>query len=126
MNDRKTTNILLLVIVIPLIFYLLKILSFILIPLVSSMFIALLFLPLMRWLTKRKIPNFISIIIVLLIFTGAFLIGGEIIKLASKEIVQTQDAFLVKAQVKITDLVLLIEDFLGIQYIKEGNLIIHL
>ncbi|SNR39683.1 AI-2E family transporter [Lutibacter flavus] len=123
MNERRTTNILLLIIVIPLIFYLLKILSFILIPLVSSLFIALLFLPLMRWLTKRKIPNFISIIIILLIFIGAFLIGGEIIKLASKEIVQTQDAFLVKAQAKITDLAHLIEDFLGVQYIKEGNLI---
>lgn len=123
MNERKTTNVLLLIIVIPLIFYLLKILSFILIPLVSSLFIALLFLPLMRWLTKRKVPNFISIVIILLIFVGAFLIGGEIIKLASKEIVQTQDAFLIKAQAKFTDLVYIIEDFLGIQYVKEGNLI---
>jgi len=123
MNDRKTTNALLLIIVIPLIFYLLKILSFILIPLVSSLFIALLFLPLMRWLTKRKIPNFISIIIILLIFIGAFLIGAEIIKLASKEIIQTQDAFLVKAQTKFTDLVLYIEGFLGIEYVKEGNFI---
>tara|TARA_R110001583_G_scaffold5921_11_gene31248 strand:+ start:2066 stop:3097 length:1032 start_codon:yes stop_codon:yes gene_type:complete len=123
MNERKTTNVLLLIIVIPVIFYLLKILSFILIPLVSSLFIALLFLPLMRWLTKRKIPNFISIIIILLIFIGAFLIGVEIIKLASKEIVQTQDAFLVKAQTKFTELVHLIENLLGIQYTQEGNLL---
>jgi len=123
MNERRTTNILLLVIVIPFIFYLLKILSFILIPLVASLFIALLFLPLMRWLTKRKIPNFISIIIVLLIFTGALLIGGEIIKLASKEIVQTQEAFSTKAQLKLTDLVYAIEDFLGIQYMNDGNLL---
>jgi predicted PurR-regulated permease PerM len=77
----------------------------------------------MRWLTKRKVPNFISIIIILLIFIGAFLIGGEIIKLASKEIVQTQDAFLVKAQAKFTDLVHIVEDFLGIQYMQDGNLI---
>lgn len=123
MNERKTTNILLLIIVVPLIFYLLKILGFILIPLVSSLFIALLFLPLMRWLTKRKIPNFISIILVLLIFISTFLIGGEIIKLASREIVQTQDAFLIKAQVKISDLVHVIDDFLGIKYASDGNFI---
>jgi len=123
MNERKTTNILLLIIVVPLIFYLLKILGFILIPLVSSLFIALLFLPLMRWLTKRKIPNFISIIIVLFIFIGTFLIGGEIIKLASREIVQTQDAFLIKAQVKISDLVHVIDDFLGLKYTNDGNFI---
>jgi len=123
MNERKTTNILLVIIVVPLIFYLLKILSFILIPLVSSLFIALLFLPLMRWLTKRKIPNFISIIVVLLIFIGTFLIGGEIIKLASREIVQTQDAFVMKAHVKISDLVHVIDDFLGLEYTNDGNLL---
>jgi len=123
MNERRTTNILLVIIVVPLIFYLLKILGFILIPLVSSLFIALLFLPLMRWLTKRKIPNFISIIIVLLIFIGTFLIGGEIIKLASREIVQTQDAFTIKAQVKISDLVHVINDFLGLEYTNDGNII---
>ncbi|MDP3312800.1 AI-2E family transporter [Lutibacter sp.] len=123
MNERKTTNILLLVIVVPFIFYLLKILSFILIPLVASLFIALLFLPLMRWLTKRKIPNFLSIIVVVLIFIGALLIGGEIIKLASREIIQTQDAFLIKAQTKLTDLVYVIEDFLGMQFMNDGNLL---
>ena len=123
MNERRTTNILLVIIVVPLIFYLLKILGFILIPLVSSLFIALLFLPLMRWLTKRKIPNFISIIIVLLIFIGTFLIGGEIIKLASREIIQTQDAFVIKAQVKITDLIHVINDFLGLEYTNDGNII---
>jgi len=121
MNERKTTNILLLAIVVPLIFYLLKILSFILIPLISSLFIALLFLPLMRWLTKRKIPNFLSIIIVLSIFAVSFLLGAEIIKLAGREIVQTQDAFLAKAQIKLTDLTFLIEDSLGIQLLNDGN-----
>ncbi|WP_240665680.1 AI-2E family transporter [Lutibacter sp. HS1-25] len=95
--------------------------SFILIPLISSLFIALLFLPLMRWLTKRNIPNFLSIIIVLSIFAVSFLLGAEIIKLAGREIVQTQDAFLAKAQIKLTDLTFLIEDSLGIQLLNDGN-----
>ena len=86
MNERRTTNILLLIIVVPIIFYMLKILDFILIPIVASLFIALLFLPLMRWLTKKNIPNSLSIIIVLFIFIASFLLGGEIIKLTSKEI----------------------------------------
>ena len=123
MNERRTTNILLLIIVIPVIFYLLKILNFILIPLVASLFIALLFLPLMRWLSKKKIPNSLSIIIVLLIFVASFLVGGEIIKLASKEIMLTQGAFMAKAQVKLTDLAFTIEDFLGFQFMEDGNLL---
>lgn len=122
MNERRTTNILLLIIVVPIIFYMLKILDFILIPIVASLFIALLFLPLMRWLTKKNIPNSLSIIIVLFIFIASFLLGGEIIKLASKEIMQTQDAFVAKAQIKITDLAYTIEDFLGFKLTEDGNL----
>lgn len=67
MNERKTTNLLLLMLVIPLVFYLLKTLSFIFVPLISAMFITLLFLPLMRWLKKRGIPQIINIFIVIII-----------------------------------------------------------
>lgn len=93
MEDKKTTNILLLIIVIPFIFYLLKMLSFIFIPLVASMFIALLFLPLMRWFNKRRVPKFISIFVVILIFGILFKIGGELVKLSSKEILATDEFF---------------------------------
>ena len=79
MDKLRTTNILLLVIVVPLIFYLLKILSFIFIPLVFSMFIALLFLPIMRWLGKKNIPKPISILIVVLIIAAGMKIGVELI-----------------------------------------------
>ena len=90
LDQRRTTNILLLIIVIPLVFYLLKILSFIFIPLIFSMFIALLFLPLMRWLGRRKIPKFISIIIVLLLVAGGLKLGIELVQLSSKEILATK------------------------------------
>ena len=103
MNDLKTTNILLLIIVIPLVFYLLKILSFIFIPLVLAMFIALLFLPLIRWLKKRRIPNFIRVFIVVLIFAGIFKMGGQLIKISSKEIRTTDQVFFKKAETKIVD-----------------------
>jgi predicted PurR-regulated permease PerM len=75
LNQTRTTNILLMIIVVPLVFYLLKILSFIFIPLVFSMFIALLFLPLMRWLGKHKVPKVASIIIVVLLIVGGLKIG---------------------------------------------------
>ena len=58
MRELRTTNILLLIIVIPLVVYLLQILSFIFVPLVFAMFITLLFLPVMRWLHKYKVPKF--------------------------------------------------------------------
>ena len=67
MKDMTLTNKLLLVMVVPLVFYLLKVLSFIFIPLVASMFIALLFLPLMRRLKRKNVSNSVSIVIVVAI-----------------------------------------------------------
>jgi predicted PurR-regulated permease PerM len=121
MKDTKTTNILLLIIVIPFIFYLLKILSFIFVPLVASMFIALLFLPLMRWFNRRKVPKFISIFVVILIFAGIFKIGGELVKLSSREILATETVFLEKAETKVSNLMTSIEQFFGIEYFNESE-----
>ncbi len=101
MNELRTTNKLLLIIVIPLVFYLLKLLSFIFIPLIFSMFIALLFLPIMRWLNKKNVSKPISIFIVILIFIGALKIGGELIQLTSKEILSADNAFFQKAETKL-------------------------
>ncbi|MFK5856916.1 MAG: AI-2E family transporter [Bacteroidota bacterium] len=123
MKDTKTTNILLLIIVIPVIFYILKILSFIFIPLILAMFIALLFLPLMRWLSKMKIPKWLSVFIVILIMIGAIKIGGELIKLSSKEILSSDVAFFEKAESKLVNLVLTVEDFFGIDRLEEDNLL---
>ena len=125
MKDTKTTNILLLIIVIPLIFYLLKVLSFIFIPLILSMFIALLFLPLMRWLNKRKVPKPVSIFIVILIIAGVFKIGGELIQLSSKEILAADNAFFEKAEIKFLNLIITIEEFFGIGRVEGEKVLVH-
>ena len=125
MNDTKTTNILLLLIVIPVIFYLLKILSFIFIPLILSMFIALLFLPLMRWLRKKKVPKPISVFIVISIIAAAFKIGGVLIKLSSREILTTDGVFIERAQIKLLGLIVSIENFFGIERVQGENVLVH-
>lgn len=125
MKDTKTTNILLLIIVIPVIFYLLKILSFIFIPLVMAMFIALLFLPLMRWLTKKRVPKTLSILIVILIIFGFLRLSGELIQLSSQEIMSTEGAFFEKAEIKLLGLVESAETFFGIERVKGKNVIVH-
>jgi len=125
MKETKTTNILLLIIVIPIIFYLLKILSFIFIPLVMSMFIAMLFLPLMRWLGKKKVPKYLSIFIVILIILGFLKLGGELIQLSSQEIMSTEGAFFDKAEIKLVGLVESAESFFGIERVKGKNVIVH-
>ena len=120
MRDLRTTNILLLVIAVPVIFYLLKILSFIFIPLFASMFLALVFLPIMRWLQKRGVHKALSLIIVIGIIIGSIYIGVELIKLSSKEITQTDEVFFTKANDKITATILSVEDFFGMSK-EHGN-----
>ncbi len=123
LNQTRTTNILLLIIVIPLVFYLLKILSFIFIPLVFSMFVALLFLPLMRWLTKRKIPKVISIFFVILLIVGGLIIGAELIQLSSRQIMSADTDFFVKAEEKITNLMIYLENVFGVELQKDKNIL---
>ncbi len=125
MKKRKTTNILLLIIVIPLIFYLLKILSFIFVPLISALFIALLFLPIMRWLQHKKVPKTLSIIIVVIIIAIGLKLGGELIKLSTNEITSKKSEFFVKAETKLVDLVASIESFFGMTRVKGESILTH-
>lgn len=121
LDKIRTTNTLLLIIAVPLIFYLLKILSFIFIPLVFSMFIALLFLPLMRWLEKKGVNKPISIGIVIVLIAIGFYILAQLIALSGREIIATQDQFLDKATVKIKQLISSLSDFLGVQLVNEDD-----
>lgn len=123
LDQRRTTNILLLIIVIPLVFYLLKVLSFIFIPLIFSMFIALLFLPLMRQLGRRKVPKFLSIIVVLLLVSACVYLGVELIQLSSKEILATKSDFFPKAEEKIADLKVYLSNSFGIEFEQDKNIL---
>ena len=121
LNERRTTNILLLIIVIPIVFYLLKVLSFIFIPLVFSLFNALLFLPLMRWFDRRKVPKFISLFVIVLIIVSGFFIAVELVQLSSKQIMLSDTAFFDKAEVKINNATFYLEDTFGLKMQKDKN-----
>ncbi|WP_138434727.1 AI-2E family transporter [Winogradskyella algicola] len=123
LDQRRTTNILLLIIAIPLVFYLLKVLSFIFIPLIFSMFIALLFLPLMRQLGRRKVPKFLSIIVVLLLVSACVYLGVELIQLSSKEILATKSDFFPKAEEKLADLKVYLSNSFGIEFQQDKNIL---
>lgn len=89
------------------------------------MFIALLFLPLMRWLSNKKVPKPISIIIVILIIVGIFKVGGELISLSSNEILSADSHFFKKAEIKLVSLIVSVEEFFGIVRLKNENVILH-
>ena len=122
-KDLRTTNKLLLIIVIPLIFYLLKLLSFIFIPLILSMFIALLLTPIMRLLSMIKVPKPISVFIVVLVVLGFLRLGGELVQLSSNEILSSDSLFFEKAETKLIDLIVSVEDVFGIERLENESVI---
>ncbi len=125
MNSIRTTNILLLIITIPLVFYILKTLDFIFVPLTMAMFIALLFLPLMRWMTKKRIPKPISILVIILILVGGLKLGAEIIQLTSREIISENGLFMSRAEEKLVRMIVVVERFFGVERIPGTNVLSH-
>ncbi len=89
------------------------------------MFIALLFLPLMRWLTKKKIPKPLSISTIIVIIIGLMTFGGKLIQLSTDEILSAESSFFEKAEIKLVALIESLESLFGIQRTKGDNVIIH-
>jgi len=124
MNERRTTNLLLLIIAVPVVFYVLKLLSFIFIPLVFSMFIALLFWPLVRWLRQKKTPKSISILIVILIISVFIKLTVEVIQLSSQEILASEN-LIEKAESKLEHFIIPLENYFGIERVEDKSIILH-
>ncbi|MFT5953344.1 MAG: AI-2 transport protein TqsA [Cyclobacteriaceae bacterium] len=125
MNEARTTNRLLLIIVIPLIFYLLQVLSFIFVPLLFAMFITLLFLPLMRWLEKKKMPKPISLISVIGLIVGIFYLAGRLVNISTREILSADSSFFALAESRLLGVVESIEAFLGIERLAGDRVLNH-
>ncbi len=125
LNNLNRTNNLLSIMVVVLVFYLLKILSFIFIPLTFGMFMALLFLPIMRWLRTKGLPKWLSIGVVIGIIALILKLFGELVKLSSREIINADSNFFQKAESKFTILVGNVEGFFGIERIGNDNVLIH-
>lgn len=124
MKDLKTTNSLLLILVVPVLFYILKILNFVLVPLIFSMFLALLFLPLVRWFQKKRIPKIFSIMVVIGIIAGLIKLGGELVKLSINEILSADSSFFEIAQAKLLIVIESIETFFGLERL-EGETVLN-
>jgi len=117
-SQLALTNKLLIILVVPLVFYILKLLSFIFIPLVSAFLIALLFMPFIRWSFKKNIPKWISM--TMIVFLLFILIAGCIIliRLSSKEILSIDASYWHEVIAKMNNLIMPIVKMFGIDYLS--------
>jgi len=89
------------------------------------MFIALLFLPLMRWLEKKHLPMPLSILTIVGIITGVIYLGGRLIKISTHEILAADNTFFQQAEFKIISLIHSVEHFFGIERLADDRFIDH-
>jgi AI-2 transport protein TqsA len=124
MKEIKNIKRLLIIIVILFVFYLLKILSIIFIPLVFSLFFALLTYPLLRWFHKRKVPKILSLVIVVVLIAASLVIVVKLTQMASREILAANTDLLAKVQIKLKMAILSLEDFLRLKELGKEGLIV--
>ncbi len=104
-NTRQLKQIkrLLIMMSIPLAFYVLSLLKFIFIPLFAAIFVSVLFMPLVRKMAEKKIPSWLSITVCVLIIIGFIFLGVQVIKISSSEIVNADQEFLTTAENRFED-----------------------
>ncbi|PKR82217.1 AI-2E family transporter [Brumimicrobium salinarum] len=114
-KDILSIKKLLLIIVVPLVLYLLNVLSIIFIPLTFGLFAALVFSPLMRWFSRKGIPNIIGVIVALTIVSVGIKGAYEMVQLTGKELSNADSDFTNKLNDRMNDLATPVVDILGIQ-----------
>lgn len=86
LDSIKFTNKILLTFAVVLGLYLLKVLSFIFVPLAFACFISIMFMPFMRWAGKRRLPKYFALILVMAIIAVVMIGATKVMQLSGSEI----------------------------------------
>lgn len=114
MDSLKTTNNLLLILAVPVVFYVLKLLSFIFIPLVLAIFIALLFMPLIRWFARKKVHKAVALSSVILILAVVIFSSVKLVQLSGMELTSGKADLYEQLDEKIGESLTTLGDLAGI------------
>lgn len=120
-NSLRITNILLLIIAIPVIVIVLKTLKFIFVPLLFAMFISLLFVPFLRAMRRRGVHKVLSALAAISMIAIAGFVLFMVMKLSSQEILSTKDVFFERAEGKLVEVEALFESSFGVPIFSETN-----
>ncbi len=119
----KLTNKLLLIFAAVLALYILKVLSFIFVPLAFACFLSILFLPFTRWANKRNMPKYVSIVLSLTIMAIVLFAAFEIIKLSGKEILEGRAEMYQRLDEKFGNAAEPVAQLLNIDFSREDGII---
>ncbi|MDA3943822.1 MAG: AI-2E family transporter [Bacteroidetes bacterium] len=119
-NEIGTTNRILLIFAIPLVFYILKELHFIFAPLMFAFFISLLFIPMLRKMHKKGTPKIVALLVIILIISGGIYGAVKLISITGKQVLEGKEALYTKLDDKVGNLIAPYAESFGITT-AEGN-----
>jgi len=76
-------------------------------------------------LRKKRVPKTISLLLVVLVISVFIKLTGELIQLSSNEIIHSESNLFDKADSKLEDLVIPIEDFFGVEREEGKSITLH-
>lgn len=118
-KDLKIIKISLIIITTVVVLFILRLFSFIFIPLFLALLIAILLLPTMDWFAKKKIPNWLAIIILVFGFGLIIWISILIFQSTTVELYQSKNEIIAAANEKINPVFVKINEKLGVKTEQE-------
>lgn len=102
--------------------FVLRLFSFIFIPFFLALFIAILLLPVLNWFESKKIPNWLGIIIIVVISVGFIWLNVIILQQTSVELFQSKKEILHEANAKINPILIKVQEFLGVENLESNHI----
>ena len=123
-RDIRIIKVSLIIIASVVLLFVLRLFSFIFIPLFLALFIATLLLPVLSWFESKKIPHWLGIVIIVIISLLFFWVNAIILQKTSVELFHSKDELLLKANQKINPLLENVQNFLGIEKSPSTSIVV--
>lgn len=120
-KDVRIIKVSLLIIASVVILFVLRLFSFIFIPFFLALFIAILLLPILNWFESKKIPNWLGIVIIIVVSVLFIWINGIVLQKTSVELYHSKEEIITKAGEKINPLIIKIQHLMGIESVAEAK-----
>jgi predicted PurR-regulated permease PerM len=113
-KDLKIIRTSLVIIASVVVMFVLRLFSFIFIPLFLALFIALLLLPILDWFARKKLPNWVGITAIVVVSILLIILTIEIFQSTATELYSSKNEILASATEKINPVITDLKSYLGI------------
>ena len=122
-DSIRFTNKILLIFAVVLALYILKVLSFIFVPLAFACFFSIMFLPFLRWANKLRMPKYFSLIMAMVMIAIVLVGSFKILQLSGSEILEGRAEMYQKLDMKLGRIVEPYIELFEIDVKKDDGLI---